>query len=160
MIFYDTFLVHSTTPSGYVLIIQDGAIKSWNRVKREHKIKEGKPIGELLLGDDISLRDYVLLGGGVWNEIVVNSKEKGYICMDTDIEYTPGARFYFNIQKLTQDGLLINDGVHYKVKDELPLSYSLFCATLDNVSINGKVTPQSFADAADEVFNKFINDNT
>ena len=85
---------------------------------------------------------------------------KGYICMGTDIEYTPGARFYFDTQELIQDGLLINDGTHYKVKDELPLSYSLFCATMDNISISGKITPKSFADAADEAFNQFVNNCT
>jgi len=154
------YLVHSTTPCGYVQIMQDGAIKSWNKVKKEHNTKEEKPIGELLLGDSTDLRDFVLLGSSFWNEIVVSSKEKGYICMDTDIEYTPGARFYFDTQKLLQDGLLINDGTHYKVKNELPLSYSLFCASMDNISIDGKITPKSFADAADEAFDKVINTHT
>ncbi|MCL2321950.1 MAG: hypothetical protein FWC47_07585 [Oscillospiraceae bacterium] len=95
-----------------------------------------------------------MLGGGYWNELVVCSKEKGYICMDADCEYTPGARFYFDTLKLIQAGLLVRDGMHYKVKDELSLSNMLFCATINNVSIVGKITPRAFSSASDEAFKK------
>ena len=144
-------LVHSTTLDGYRQIIKDGALKSWNKVKTEHGNSDDKPIGALL-GDPHDFSDYVMLGGGLWIEIVVNSKQKGNVCMDADCEYIPGARFYFDTKQLIKDGLLIRDGGHYKVKDELPISYSLFCATLENVYLSGKVTPKSFSMAADKAF--------
>jgi len=148
-------LVHSTTPTGYKKIIKDGALKSWNKVREDYGSSENEPIGALL-GDPDDFRDYVMLGGlGVWNEIVVNSKEKGYICMDTDCEYVPGARFYFSTTQLIQNGLFVRDGAHYKVRDILPLSYSLFCATVDNVFVNGEKTPRAFSEAADEAFKKY-----
>jgi hypothetical protein len=147
-------LVHSTTPDGYLQIIKDGALKSWNKLKKESKYNEEKPIG-MLLGDPHDFSDYIMLGGGFWTEIVISSKQKGYICMDVDCDYAPGARFYFDTKQLIKEGLFIRDGVHYKVKDELPLSYSIFCATLDNVTIDCRVTPRSFAAAADEAFGIF-----
>ena len=136
--------------------MKDSALKSWNKVKKDGGSDENKPIG-VLLGDPDDFRGYVMLGGlGVWNEIVVSSKEKGYICMDVDCEYTPGARFYFSTEELIQSGLLMRDGAYYKVRDILPLSHSLFCATADNVFINGKVTPKTFSEAADEAFEKHL----
>lgn len=144
--------VHSTTLAGYNSIIKDGAIKSWNRVKAENNREEDVPIGALL-SDPADFSDYVMLSSfGYWNEIVVNSKQKGYICMDADCEYTPGARFYFDTKQLICDGLFVRDGAHNKVKDKLPLDYALFIATLNNVSIDGKITPKTFAQAADETF--------
>jgi len=149
-------LVHSTTPEGYTHIMKDGAIKSWNKVKTEHKIYEDKPIGTLL-GDPDDFRDYIMLGDtGFWNEIVVSSREKGFICMDADAEYKPGARFYFNTKQLLENGLYLRDGIHYKVKDELPLSYVLFTASLENISLKGKITPSVFSGAADTAFYRYI----
>jgi hypothetical protein len=145
-------LVHSTTPNGYTQIIKDGALKSWNRIKNENRIGEENPIGRLL-GDPEDFREYVMLGGlGFWSEIVVSSKQKGYICMDADCEYTAGARFYFDALTLIKENLLVRDGMHYKVKGELPLRYALFCAAAGNIIISGKITPRAFASAADEAF--------
>jgi len=144
-------LVHSTTPEGYRGIIKDGALKSWNKIKKGH---DDRPIGALL-GDPADFSDYVMLGElGYWSEIVVSSNEKGTICMDPDCDYQPGARFYFDTLTLIKEGLFVRDGMHYKVKDELPLSYAVFCATPENITIDGRVTPRSFADAADEAFKK------
>ena len=147
-------LIHSTTPDGYLQIIKDGALKSWNKLTEESKNNEKRPIGTLL-GDPRDFRDYIMLGSGFWTEVVVSSKQKGYICVDADCAYTPGARFYFDTKQLIKKGLFIRDGAHYKVKDELPLSYSIFCATLENVTIDRKITPKSFAAAADEAFEIF-----
>jgi len=145
-------LVHSTTPHGYEQIMKDGTLKSWNKVNGNGAIGENQPIGALL-GDPAEFSDYVMLGElGFWNEIVVSSKEKEYICMDADCEYLPGARFYFSTIELIKSGLLVRDGAHYKVKDGLPLSYLLFCATKDNITLDGKVTPRTFAAAADKAF--------
>ena len=145
------FLVHSTTPSGYKKIMKDYTLKSWNLIKQENGILEDKPIGDLL-GDPSKYRDYVMLGSGFWTEIVVCSRENGAICMDANCEYTPGGRFYFDTLDLIRKGLLVRDGLHYKVKDQLPLSNMLFCATTNNVIVEGSITPKSFADAADKMF--------
>ena len=153
-------LTHSTTPDGYAQIIKDGMLKSWNKIKNENNVSENEPIGALL-GDPLDFRDYIMLGGlGYWNEIVISSKEKGFICMDADCDYMPGARFYFSTVDLIQNGFFVRDGAHYKVKDTLPLSYSLFCATTENISISGKITPRTFAEAADSAFKehcKYVN---
>ena len=165
---YDNFLrtyepailIHSTTDVGYQHIVKDGVLKSWNKIKNEHDVYKQKPIGTLL-GDPPDFSDYIMLGGfGFWNEIVVNSKQKGSICMDADCEYIPGARFYFDTKQLIREGLFIRDGAHYKVRDELPLSYALFCATLDNIDIDGAVTPRSFSTAADKAFKRAMNQFT
>jgi len=148
-------LVHSTTPNAYRQIMKDGVLKSWNKVNERHRHGEIEPIGALL-GDPVDFRDYVMLGElGFWNEIIVSSKEKGYICMDADCEYNPGARFYFSTWELIKSGLFIRDGAHYKVRNMLPLSHSLFCATTDNVSINTKITPRTFAELADKAFEEY-----
>lgn len=147
-------LVHSTTIDGYTHIVKDGEIKSWNKVKEENKTGETQPIGSAL-GDPVDFRDYVMLGNlGHWTELVVNSKQKGAICMDADSEYTPGARFYFETKQLLRDGLLIRDGAHMKVKDALPLRYCGFVATAGDVQIKGPITPKSFAEAADEALKR------
>jgi len=152
-------LIHSTTAANYCQIVKDGMLKSWNKVRNEHQICEHEPIG-VLLGDPPDFRDYIMLGGfGFWSEIVVNSKQKGIVCMDVDCEYIPGARFYFGTMQLTRQGLLVRDGAHYKVKDDLPLSYVLFCATPDNVEIEGTITPRKFSAAADEAFERVIARN-
>ena len=66
--------------------------------------------------------------------------------MDTDCEYTPRTRFCFSTKILLQDKLLIRDGGHYKVKDELlPKTYKLFIATLENIELHGdNITPKAF----------------
>ena len=153
-------LIHSTTDIGYQQIIKDDTLKSWNKIKNEHDIYKQEPIGALL-GDPPDFSDYIMLGRfGFWNEIVVSSKQKGNICMDADCEYTPGARFYFDTKQLIREGLFVRDGAHYKVRDELPLSYALFCATLDNVAIDGAITPRSFSIAADKAFEKTMDQFT
>ena len=146
-------LVHSTTWENYRMIKEDECLKSWNMLKRTLPTFENEPIG-LLLGDPDDISDYIMLGTGVSGEIVVLSKQKGEICMDCDVEYTPGARIYFDSRVLANQGLLERDGLHYKVKDQLPLHLSIFIATLENVTIDGKITPKTFAAAADEAFEK------
>ena len=145
-------LVHSTTNEAFKSICVDGFISSWNTLKQNDKISEPSPIGRKL-GDPIDFSDYVMLGGGVACEIVVSSKQKGSICMDTDCDYQPGARFYFDVAAIARDGLLVRDGAHFKVRGRLPLEYALFCATLGNVAMQGKpVTPANFARRADDTF--------
>ena len=69
----------------------------------------------------------------------------------------PGARMYFDTKLLAEKGLLVRDGLHYKVKNELPLNFALFTATVDNIELNGKFTPNTFAEAADIKFLEYID---
>lgn len=148
------YLVHSTTADSYKKIVEDGRLKSWNTLKSEGKIEEDRPIG-LLLGDHEEYGNYIMFtNGGAAGEIVVNSKNSGKIVMDTDTPYRAGTRLYFDAEKIAKCGLLIRDGVHLKVKNELPLKdFLLWTATPKNVGLSGKsITPRLFADAADRIF--------
>lgn len=144
-------IIHSTTFENYVKIKQQGVIKCWNILKKENETFEDKPIGALL-DDPEDFSKYIMFGSGVQCEIVVLSKQRNKLCYDINEEYIPGARMYFSAQQLASDGLLIRDGLHYKVKNELSLDYALFIATIDNVHITGNVTPKSFTEAADTAF--------
>ncbi|MEK4064661.1 MULTISPECIES: hypothetical protein [unclassified Paenibacillus] len=149
-------LVHSTTPGAYPAICREGVLKSWQKVQAANGVRETAPIG-LTLGDPSDFQEFVMLGSGVAPEIVVSSRQKGFVCMDSLCEYTPGGRFYFDVEQLAADGLLVRDGCHYKVKDELPISHALFCGTLQNVEMRGQaITPDSFAQAADQVFKRHM----
>ncbi len=150
------FVIHSTTAENYQNIKKQGCIKSWNILKNEIPDFEVQPIGSML-GDPEDFRDYIMLGSGVQCEVVVLSKQKNQLCHDADEEYVPGARIYFDNKILAEKGLLVRDGLHYKVKNELPLDLALFTATVDNIKINGKITPNSFAQAADIKFSEYIN---
>ena len=110
-----------------------------------------------MLGDPEDFRDYIMLGSGVQCEVVVLSKQRNQLCHDADEEYTPGARIYFDNKILAEKGLLVRDGLHYKVKNDLPLDLALFIATVDNIKINGKITPNSFAEAADIKFSEHVS---
>lgn len=148
-------LIHSTTLENWDRIQMDGCLKSWNRLKSENADYEDKPIGAAL-GDPAEFSDYIMFGGGVTGEIVVNSKQKGKIVMDTAAEYLTGARLYFDFERIAADGLLIRDGVHVKVRDILPLKpYLLWAATWETVGLaNRKSTPKKFAEMADTQFYK------
>ncbi len=153
------YFVHSTTAENYKNIVKDGCLKSWNILKAEGKIKEKKPIG-VLLGDHSNYSDYIMLSdGGVAGEIVVNSKNCSKIVMDTNAPYSPGARLYFDAEKIAENGILIRDGVHYKVKNILPLKdFLLWTATPESIGFLGKrITPRQFADLSDNIFNKQFN---
>ena len=149
---YETpVLVHSTSMENWLQIQKDGILKSWNRLN----IPEKEPIGNQL-GDPVHFSDYVMFGGGVSGEIVVNSKQSGKIVMDIDAEYKTGARLYFDAEKIAKDGLLVRDGAHIKVKDCLPLEpYLIWTATWDKVGLDSQIsTPRIFAELSDERFEK------
>lgn len=146
-------LVHSTTYESYQKILQDGFIKSWNLLKKEKYICHEKPIG-VCLCDPSDFSDFVMLGGGVSPEIVVSSKQKGYICMEQDCEYQPGARFYFDTNNLAENGLLIRDGAHFKVKDKLSIEHCELVVTKDDIPNKKIITPRYFAQFADDVYSK------
>ncbi len=144
------FLVHSTTFENYKKIKNEGVLKCFNMLG----LKED-PIG-VQLGDPKNFSDYIMFyNGGVTGEIVVNSKQKGEIVMDTNDEYIPGAKLYFDAEKIAADGLLIRDGCHLKVKNELPLKpYLIFTATAESEGIDKTSTPKEFAEKADNHFQK------
>lgn len=146
-------LVHSTPMDNWEQIKQDGMLKCWNVLKAEQAIAEDQPIGTQL-GDPTDFSDYIMFGGGVTGEIVVNSKQQGKIVMDINAEYQTGARLYFDAKKMAQNGLLVRDGCHIKVKDTLPLApFLIFAATWDNVGLASQIsTPKTFSEMADATF--------
>lgn len=146
-------LVHSTPMSSWKQIKRDGMLKSWNILKAEKVIAEEQPIG-IWLGDPADFSDYIMFGGGITGEIVVNSKQQGKIVMDENAEYLTGARLYFNAKRMAQDGLLIRDGCHLKVKDRLPIEpYLIWAATWETIGLASQVsTPKIFAEQADKQF--------
>lgn len=146
-------LIHSTTKKSYEKIRKDGCLKSWNRLKEEGFFTDEEPIGKLL-GDPTELRNYILFCSGVTGEIVVNSKEKQRIEMDCDQKYQPGARLYFDMRRIAEDGLLIRDGSEMKVKDRLPLNpYLIWTATAEELDLDQEaITPKQFAEKADVFF--------
>ncbi len=116
-------LVHSTPLNSWENIKRNEMLKSWNLLKTEKVIAEEQPIG-IQLGDPTDFSDYIMFGGGVTGEIVVNSKQQEKIIMDINVEYLTGARLYFDAKKIAYDGLLVRDGCHLKVKDKLLLNQS------------------------------------
>ncbi len=153
-------LVHSTPMDSWKLIKRDGMLKSWNKLKAENSISEKQPIGTSL-GDPIDFSDYIMFGGGITGEIVVNSKQQGKIVMDENAEYLTGARLYFDAKRMAQDGLLIRDGCHLKVKDILPLKpYLIWTATWETIGLASQVsTPKIFAEKADKQLQAILNYN-
>lgn len=154
-------LVHSTSMSSWESIKHDGMLKSWNKLKAENNIKEEQPVG-IKLGDPIDFSDYIMFGGGITGEIVVNSKQQGKIIMDENAEYLTGARLYFDAERMAEDGLLVRDGCHLKVKDTLPLKpYLIWSATWDAIGLSSQIsTPKIFTERADKQFKIIANYNT
>lgn len=146
-------LIHSTTTESWRGIQRDGMLKSWSRLKKDNTIAENSPIGARL-GDLAEFSNYIMFGGGVSGEIVVSSRLSGFINMDVDAEYHTGARLYFDARRMAQDGLLVRDGAHIKVKDILPLEpYLIWAATWDKLGLESPVsTPKVFAETADKQF--------
>lgn len=150
-------LVHSTTCEGYKNILKCRCLKSWNILKSEGVVNEQKPIGSFL-NDPEDYSDYIMFNnGGFSAELVISSKQKGFICMDKYAEYTAGARLYFDAAKIAEDGLLVRDGAHLKVKDIFQLDkYLIWTATPDILGINAVTTPITFGKMADETFERYF----
>ena len=149
-------MVHSTTSSCWKSIKGDNCLKAWNTLKKEKNSWEQFPVGEKL-GDPEDFSDYIMFSNGsISSEIVVLSKENGKIIMDSHMEYTPGVRLYFDMVKIANDGLLIRDGCHFKVKDSLPLKpYLIWVADWENVGLlSPNSTPIEYTKKANECFNK------
>lgn len=77
--------------------------------------------------------------------------------MDKNAEYTAGARLYLDAAKITEDGLLVRDGTHLKVKGTLQLDkYLIWTATPEVLGINAVTTPITFGKTADETFERLF----
>lgn len=152
-------LVHSTPMNSWKQIKSDGMLKSWNMLKTEKAISEEQPIG-IWLGDPTDFSDYIMFGGDVTGEIIVNSKQQGKIIMDINTEYLTGARLYFDAERMARDGFLVRDGCHLKVKNMLPLKpYLIWAATWETIGLVSQIsTPRIFAEQADKQFQSILQD--
>ncbi len=154
-------LVHSTTYDNWLKIKSDGCLKSWNVLQSENRFFDRQPIGALL-GDPAAFSNYIMFSNGaVAGEIVVLSKQNNKIIMDENMIYNPGARLYFDMKKIAEDGLLIRDGEHFKVKNILPLTpYLLWSATYETIGLNKNIsTPKEFTYNCNSMFNNLFNKN-
>lgn len=149
-------MVHSTTTNCWESIKKDNCLKSWNLLRKEGQQLNKEPIGRQL-GDPEDFSDYIMFSnGGISSEIVVLSKQNGKILTDANNFYEPGVRLYFNMKKVAEDGFLIRDGCHLKVKESLPLHpYLIWVADWKNVGLSSKCsTPIEFTNQANRCFNE------
>ena len=146
------------TKENFENIIKCQMLKSWNRLKTEGFFTEDFPIGKQL-GDPEELRDFILFGGGTTGEIVVNSKQNNKLIYDENVEYRTGARLYFDMRKIANDGLILRDGSEIKIKDSLPIKpYLIWVSTWDKIGLDSEIsTPKIFAEKSDEFFKTNIN---
>lgn len=74
--------------------------------------------------------------------------------MDVNTQYHTGTRLYFDAKKMAEDSLLVRDGVHVKVKDNLPIEpYLIWFATWDKIDLESPIsTPMVFVETADKQF--------
>ncbi len=152
-------LIHSTTYENWVSIEQDRCLKSWNILNAEKAIWESSPIGQEL-GDPLDFRNFIMFSSGsVSGEIVVLSKQNRKIVMNQDMQYITGARLYFDGRKIAADGLLIRDGIHLKVLNQLPLDpYLLWCATWNKIELDSNIsTPKEFAERSNTTFYRLFH---
>lgn len=146
-------LVHSTPIENLESIINDSVLKSWNILKLEKRDWEKKPIGELL-GDIDDFSNYIMLSTTAQNnEVITASKQKNQINIDINQLYQPGARFYLNAQKLANDGLLLRDGEHIKVKNLISLDkYLIWYSTAEKLGLSEQSTPKEFFEISNNRF--------
>lgn len=148
-----TVMVHTTTFEAYKEIIADGSIKCWNMLKQQKESFEEKPIGSLL-GDIEDFSNYVMLSPiDVNNEIIVASKQKGYIDTNPNQTYQAGCRFYLDAKRLANDGLLLRDGQHIKVRNEIQLDkYLIWYSTAERIGLLVETTPKEFFEQSNRKF--------
>lgn len=152
-----TVLVHSTSFAAWASIQKDESLLSFNRLKARKNNLDETPIGKRL-GDLEEFSDYIMFGSGsaISGELVELSRQRGKILADETAEYRTGVRLYFDACKIAQEGLLVRDGMHLKVKNRLELTpYLLFCATWETVGLPSPIaTPRAFAEAANAHFER------
>jgi hypothetical protein len=96
-------LVHSTPSENVNDILFDRELKCWNILNKEKINWETNPIGALL-GDIGDFSNYIMFSDIKFNsEIIVASKQKQKIDINTEQIYMPGARFYFDAEKIARE---------------------------------------------------------
>jgi len=148
----EKYLVHSTTKECWDSIKESGVLLSPNELKKQGINILEIGLKPMLEPDDYS--DYVMLdvlaGCG---ELVVNSRQLGYVCTNPDIEYMPGVRLYFDAEEIIKDGLGTKDGLHIlKIKDKLPLNKYLLEWVSAELFRKKDWTPSTFTDVANKYF--------
>lgn len=148
-----TVMVHTTTLEAHKEIIADGSIKCWNLLKQQKESYKDKPIGNLI-GDIEDFSNYVMLSLiDVNNEIIVASKQKGCIYISPNQTYRAGCRFYLDAKKLADDGLLLRDGQHIKVRNEIQLDkYLIWYSTAERIGLLVETTPKEFFEQSNRKF--------
>lgn len=155
-------LVHSTTYDNWNAIKEDGYLRSLNILRKDYGFAEEKPIGKDL-GDPDDFSDYIMFSNGeVSGELIVLSKQQGKIVMNQEMEYETGARMYFDAKKIAEAGLLVRDGVHLKVKNELHIApYLLWTATWKDIGLPNSIsTPIVFSEESNYKFKKLFPNYT
>ncbi|MGN1410101.1 MAG: hypothetical protein ACI4XJ_07985 [Eubacteriales bacterium] len=146
-------LVHSTTLSSWESIKREGALLSPSMLRRKGQAIREIGLNVMLEPKDYS--DYVMLdipnGCG---ELVVNSRNLGYVCTDPNVPYSPGIRLYFDVKRLFRDGLVTRDGLHpVKIRGKLPLDgYLLAAISSKDFPYEIQWTPTKFTEKANELF--------
>ena len=149
----ENYMVHSTPLANWNSIQNENALLSPNILKNNGKAVTEIGIKDLL--EPLDYSDYVMLGElEGCSENVVNSRQKGYVCIEPDSIYTPGVRLYFDTRKIINDKISVRDGLHLlKVKDRLPLKpYLVKAITTDNFIKDIVWTPSLFTKMANELF--------
>lgn len=146
------YLVHSTTKESWDSIKKSGMLLSPNELKKQGINILEIGIKPMLEPEDYS--DYIMLdvleGCG---ELVVNSRNLGYISTDPDIKYMPGVRLYFDAEAIIKDGYGIRDGLHIlKVKDKLSLEKYLIDWVSTESFRKKEWTPSTFTSEANKYF--------
>lgn len=146
------YLVHSTTKEAWNSIKKFGALLSPNELKKQGINILEIGLKRMLEPDDYS--DYVMLdvleGCG---ELVVNSRQLGYVCTNPDRDYIPGIRLYFDAESIIKDGLGVRDGLHIlKIKDKLSLNKYLVERVSSNLFNIEDWTPSTFTNLANKYF--------
>ncbi|MBR1444389.1 MAG: hypothetical protein IJ583_12765, partial [Firmicutes bacterium] len=156
---YETkVMVHSTPKENVESILTSRKLISWNILKSEKPDWEEQPIGALL-GDIDDFSNYVMLSGvSQNNEIITASKTNGIIDTDINQSYIAGARFYLNAKALAENGLLLRDGAHIKVRNFIDLDkYLIWYCTPDILGIDEQTTPKAFFELSNERFLNLFN---
>lgn len=95
------------------------------------------------------------------NEIIVASKQKGCIDITPNQTYQAGCRFYLDAKKLADNGLLLRDGQHIKVRNEIQLDkYLIWYSTAERIGLLVETTPKEFFEQSNrkfgEIYAKYI----
>jgi hypothetical protein len=155
----EEYMVHSTTLMTWESIKKDNSLLSPNMLKTAGR--EVMEIGLKPMLEPVDYSDYIMLdvlnGCG---EIVVNSRQLGYVCTDPDAVYTPGVRLYFDVRKMIRDKTVVRDGLHLlKVRDRLPLAgYLIAVISAEDFPEKIKWTPTLFTEKANQLFyDRYVN---